>query len=243
MQTFVERTLLERIMTTPMRLVMTMAFAMTTGLQALSASAQIPGQPYSTLKTLQGYEPSIVGSEAEALALYQSMPTDIFKAKSECHQRAHHWAYYNFNQSHGLKTMKVYLFFTDRYKREFDYVWGYHVAPLIPVRLADGTVEEQVFDPTFTSMPSWEDRANADRYDNKPVPISEWIKYFIYPEVECPVVENFNDYFKYQDRYYCYVMKTPMYNYIPDSLETETQPRASWREGDLLEMRNALKNK
>lgn len=230
-------------MTTPFRHILSVVVAVSAGVYTLPAGAQAPGQPYSTLKTLQGYEPSILGSEADALSLYQSMPTGIFKAKSQCHQRAHHWAYYNFHQARGLKTMKVYLFFTDRYKREFDYEWGYHVAPLIPVRLADGTIEEQVFDPTFTSMPSWEDEENAHRYDNKPVPVSEWIKYFIYPEVECPVVENYNDYWNYQDRYYCYLMKTPMFNYIPDSLETETGPRTGWREGDLLEMRNGLKNK
>lgn len=218
-------------------------FAAVFALTSVMAQAQTPAQqPYSTLKTLMGYEPSILPSEQEADRLYRLMPTEIFKGKSQCHQRAHYWAYNTFFNQFGLKTMKVYLFFTDRYKREFDYEWGYHVAPLIPVRLADGTIEERVFDPTFTSMPSWESPDNADRYDNKAVPISEWIKYFIYPEVECPVVENYDDYWNYQNRYYCYIMKAPMFNYIPDNFEVESTVRTQWREGDLLEMRHGLKN-
>lgn len=215
------------------------ACALTTGLTALQATAQVAGQPYSALKTLGGYEPSVLPSEADALALYKSMPTDIFRAKSQCHQRAHHWAW-SFWESRQLKTMKIFLFFTDRYNNEFDYNWDYHVAPLIPVRLADGTVQEQVFDPTFTSMPATEDPANADRYDNKPVSVRDWIQYFVLPDTECPVIENYEDFKNYQTRYYCYVLKAPMYAYIPRNFEKETEVRDDWWEGDLLEMKNSL---
>jgi hypothetical protein len=78
-------------------------------------------------------------------------------------------------------------------------------------------------------------------FDHRPISIQKWIGYFIFPKVECPVVENYSDYFNYQERYYCYIMKTPMFTYIPENIEAETEVRTSWREGDLLQMKKALK--
>lgn len=196
---------------------------------------------YSPLKTLKGYDPTVI-SESDALNLYQSMPIDVFKERSECHQRAHNWAY-TFYQTKGLKTMKAFLFFTDRYNLEFDYNWDYHVAPLVAVRKTDGTIEEQVLDPTFTLAPAGTSAEDLKYYDNKPIPIKEWIKYFVYPNVDCPVIESYEELAKYQYRNYCYILKAPMYAYIPDNFKYETEPRTDWREGDLIEMRNGLLRK
>lgn len=216
---------------------------MTTSFHTIFAMVLMLATPayaqYSPLKSLQGYEPSVI-SEAEAQDLYNSMPTNTFKERSECHQRAHNWVY-NFFQSKGLKSMKAFLFFTDRYNLEFDYSWDYHVAPLVAVRKADGTIEEQILDPTFTLMPAGTSAADAKYYDNKPIPISEWIKYFIYPKVDCPVIESYQEFAQYQYKHYCYILKAPMYTYIPDNFRHETEVRTEWREGDLLEMLNGLK--
>ena len=199
----------------------------------LSAHAQ-------DLKTLSGYQPTILQSNDMADSLYRSLPTKVFSGGSGCYQRAHNWAF-RMNNHHSIKTMKVFLFFTERYKREFDYKWMYHVAPLVPVRQADGSIEEMVLDPTFVTAPSWITSENLQYFDNKPIPIKRWLRYFIVPKVECPVVENYADYFDYQERYYCYVMKTPMYTYIPENIESETEVRTQWREGDLKQMLKAYK--
>jgi hypothetical protein len=180
-----------------------------------SASAQLlldsslTPVPYSELKTLTGYQPSVLASEDAAKSIYDRMPIEVFKGNSGCFQRTHDWAF-TLSTRNNIKSMKVFLFFTRRYQREFDYKWAYHVAPLIPVRLADGTIEERVFDPTFTSRPSWEKDENESKYDNKPIPVSEWLKYFIYPGVECPLVDNYRDYYEFQEQHYCYTMKAPM---------------------------------
>jgi hypothetical protein len=203
------------------------------GVSALTAEAQ-------QLKTLGTFQPTLLPSESFAQGIYSLMPTSSFKASSGCFQRAHHWAF-QLSARNNIKSMKVFLFFTERYKREFDYEWMYHVAPLMPVQKADGSTEELVFDPTFINTPSWATGEEAKNYDNKPISISAWIKYFISPEVECPVIENYQDYFNYQERYYCYIMKTPMFTYIPANIETETEVRNSWRSGDLEQMKKALK--
>ena len=137
--------------------------------------------------------------------------------------------------------MKAFLFFTKRYQREFAYPWMYHVAPLISVRKADGSIEDMVFDPTFVNAPLLTKNDELNNYDNKPISINEWTKYFIFPDVECPVVENYQDYFDYQERYYCYIMKTPMFTYLPENLETEMEVRTTWKLGDLDQMQKALK--
>ncbi len=207
---------------------------------AALASVSILSSEAQTLQTLGDFQPSIISSESEALGLYRRLPTTSFKKNSGCFQRAHNWSF-QLAQQNLIKSMKVFLFFTERYKREFDYEWMYHVAPLVPVQKADGSIEEMVFDPTFVNTPSWAKPEDEKHYDNKPISIQEWIKYFIFPEVECPVIENYQDYANYQDRYYCYLMKTPMFTYIPTNLETETEIRTSWRKGDLEQMKKAVK--
>ena len=250
---------------------LTTKLLLTFGLLAFGSSAHaqqllnpsLVANPYSSLKTLTGYQPSVLASEADAKLVYDSMPTDTFKGKSGCFQRAHNWAF-DLDQNRSIKSMKVFLFFTSRYQREFDYDWAYHVAPLIPVQMADGTTQEMVFDPTFTSRPSWVDASKQANYDQKPIPVAEWVKYFIFPDVECPLVDNYDDYFNNQERYYCYTMKAPMYNYIPDNFDTDlealtpvkdqaewnknwsffnvaNQTRSDWRKGDVEQMKKAFK--
>ena len=194
------------------------------------ASVSIISADAQTLKTLGSYQPTIIDSEAAAQCLFQKISNLNFKSNSGCYQRAHNWSFQLANEN-NVNSMKVFLFFTARYQREFDYVWMYHVAPLLPVKMADGSVEEMVFDPTFVSK----------IYENKPISIRDWTKYFIFPDVECPLVENYQDYINYQERYYCYIMKTPMFTYLPENLDAEKEVRTSWRPGDLDQMKKALK--
>jgi hypothetical protein len=193
-----------------------------------------------TSRTMGDYRPTVIPSEQVAEMIYSDLPTKKFKGSSGCYQRAHNWSF-NLWQEQDIKSMKVFLFFTERYKREFDYEWMYHVAPLMPVRMNDGSIQEMVFDPTFVTAPSWANREQRKFFDNKPISIDRWIRYFMVSNVECPVVDNFNDYFDYQERYYCYLIKTPMYTYIPQNIEEESSVRTDWREGDLKQMKKAFK--
>ena len=219
------------------------------------ADRELPA-PYSTLRSIQGFQPSLLASEESAKALYNQMPTSIFTRRSGCYQRAHYWSHEMFNTL-GLRSMKVFLFFTNRYRREFDYQWSFHVAPLIPVKLADGTIEERVFDPVFVSPPSWVRPEDVKRYDSRPITIREWARYFIYPKTECPLIETYEEYLNHQELTYCFVMKTPMFTYSPIDFERDRtgksgsigstwydpklQVRTHWRQGDLDNMMKALK--
>lgn len=185
------------------------------------------------------YQPSVLPSESIALRMYQSLPTKVFKGSSGCFQRAHNWSF-QLSQRYNINSMKVFLFFTHRYQREFGYEWWYHVAPMIPVRTSTGAIEEMVFDPTFVTAPSWATGSERLKYDNKPISIQQWTRYFISPNVECPVVENYADFEKYQERYYCYIMKAPMFTYIPANMEAQ-ENRTTWNKLDLEQMKKAYK--
>jgi len=240
----------------------------------LGSSAQAQGllddsklaKPYSDLTTLNGYQPSLLSGEDSARKIYQLLPTSIFETESGCYQRAHYWSYL-LNQHYSIKSMKVYLFFTDRYRREFSYDWYFHIAPLIPTVMKDGSIQDLVFDPTFTSPPP---RAKPDdliHYDSRPLTVHEWTRYFIYPNVECKITDNYEEMMENQDLYYCYVMKVPMYQYSPtdftrdqtvqtlfqhgsgaigdgwhaDWYDPTRKVRTGWRSGDLDNMERGLK--
>ncbi len=181
--------------------------------------------PYSELKSLTGYAPSLLASEASALSVYRLLPTDIFKPSSMCYERAHFWSH-GLDQHYSIKSMKVYLFFTQRYKREFDYSWTYHTAPIIPTVMSDGSIEDLVFDPTFTSAPRG---AKTELYDNKPVTVETWTRYFIFPDVECKTTDNYQEVLDNQEAYYCYIMKAPMYNYGAQNFELDLSGKTSLR--------------
>ncbi len=244
--------MMKSILTIPL---MTLTLLNPARAQTRLADQDLP-MPYSNLQSIRGYQPSLLASEEDANRLYKQMPTSIFTRRSGCYQRAHYWSHEMFN-SLGMKSMKVFLFFTTRYQREFDYHWSFHVAPLIPVKLADGSIEERVFDPVFVSPPSWVRPTDIKRFDARPITISQWTRYFIFPKTECPLIETYEEYLNHQELTYCFVMKTPMFTYSPIDFERDRSGesgsigsawydqaagiRTGWRPGDLDNMMKGLK--
>ncbi len=222
---------------------------------------QRQANPYSSLATLNGFSPSLLANEESANFLYRLLPTNSFATNSWCFQRAHTWSTL-LEDHYSIKSMKVFLYFTDRYRREFAYPWYFHTAPVIPTVMKDGSIQELVFDPTFTSPPAWQSSQIKQYYDNKPISIDRWTRYFIYPNTQCKVIDHYQDFVEGQEKYYCYLMKTPMYNYSPtdfvDDVADETGAsrsgsigsnwfnettgvRIGWRPGDLNNMKKGLK--
>ena len=70
---------------------------------------------------------------------------------SQCYNRAHGWAY-DMHRLHGVNSMKIFLFFTDRYIREYDHKWWFHVSPMAYVREGNYT-NEYVMDRSFSESP------------------------------------------------------------------------------------------
>jgi hypothetical protein len=206
-----------------------------------AAQAQDDLQLHS-LKSLSGYTATVIDSQNEARKIYNELPLNIFKSKSQCHQRAHYWSV-GLEKNKKIRSLKAYIFFTDRYNREFDYDWDYHVAPALVVH-DSGKHQVLVLDPTFVSAPRNATAEEKMRFHNGPVTLSEWADYFVFPTKDrnfhCPIIDEYRQFSRFQELHYCYILLTPMYNYIPDSLAVETSPRTEWRTGDLREMLNGL---
>lgn len=171
----------------------------------VKSAAKEAGSGRSTIdsekpKNLAPEPPSIV-SETEAQDVFQSMNPN-YRRRSQCFNRAHVWTYETF-QSKGIHLMKVFMFFTSKYIREYRYRWWFHVSPFAIVE-TNGEKRESILDHTFM---------------NGPVGPKEWSDHFIEPRTPCPTVNRYSDYSNHQYDHYCYFMKVPMYFWQPRHLE------------------------
>lgn len=151
---------------------------------------------YSVDEPRMSYEPSVI-SENEATNVFKRMRRN-YQNDSQCYNRAHIWAYEEFKKT-GLKSTKLFLFFTSRYIRNYRYKWWFHVAPMVETNLGD-----RVLDRRYTSGPRYKDN---------------WTKGFIHSGRKCPVVYKYSDYRNNQQSEDCYMIPTSMYFWQPRDIE------------------------
>jgi hypothetical protein len=142
------------------------------------------------------YSPTVV-SEATASTIFRRMRRD-YQNDSQCYNRAHVWANEEYKTS-GLKSMKLFLFFTNRYIRNYRYKWWFHVSPMVST-----TEGDRVIDRRYTSGP----RAK-----------NSWTPNFIYSGRQCAVVHKYSDYRNHQEEQDCYLIPVSMYFWQPRDIE------------------------
>ncbi len=145
---------------------------------------------------LMSYEPSIISS-SQASQVFRSMRRD-YQYQSQCYNRAHIWTYEEFTRS-ALRSNKLFLFFTSRYIRKFNYKWWFHVTPMVYVG--------------GTDQSSW--RTLDRRYTRGPLSLRTWTNVFMLNNANCPVVYNWSDYRYHQQENDCYLIPTSMYFWQP----------------------------
>lgn len=150
------------------------------------------------------YDPTVVTS-SEATNIFRRMRRD-YQNQSQCYNRAHVWTYEEYKNS-GLKSKKVFLFFTSRYIRNYRYKWWFHVSPMVST--ANGDL---VLDRRYTSGPRYKDT---------------WTKNFIYSGRKCPVVDNYYDYRNHQEEQDCYMIPTSMYFWQPWNIQSRDNGNGS----------------
>lgn len=148
------------------------------------------------------YEPSVI-SEQELKAVWNRMNPN-FKPVSECSNRAHVWAYEEFNRT-GLKSMKQFVFFTASYINRNRFKWWFHVAPMFKVKI-NGGVQERVLD---------------YRYSHKPQTVKEWTDLYVHSKRPCKVTTKFSEYDVNPQTEDCYQISTPMYYWQPGDIKNE----------------------
>ena len=143
------------------------------------------------------YEPTNLGSSQEATTIFRRM-NRRHQRDSQCYNRAHVWAYEEWKRT-GLKSMKLFMFFTRSYIRKYRYKWWFHVTPLTYVNGVAMTMDR-----TFM---------------RGPVQIKTWTDNFIYSKRNCPIVYKYSDYRNNQESEHCYLHPATMYYWQPRDLE------------------------
>ncbi len=145
--------------------------------------------------------------------------------KSQCYNRAHMWTYESLARER-VNLGKVWIFFTRKYIREFNYKWWFHVSPyteVAPNRF------KYVLDRGFTMIPYTMDN---------------WKNMFIKNHAECPVVTEYTAYENFQNNQYCYLIYSSQYYWQPWQLEKLTKEgihRYGYKENELkITYRDAL---
>jgi hypothetical protein len=168
-----------------------------------------------------GYTPTNYQSASEVNTLFSSLSR--LSDKSQCYQRAHVWAKTLWDRF-DTKSMKVFIFFTSRYKRAYNYKWWFHVAPYVHLN-----GEPRVLDYQFT---------------NSPLNMKDWSDEFMHNKATCPKMENYSDYDRYARSEDCLLAYVPMYFYQPSDIEgyeRNGSHKANWSNFDIKHSRRALK--
>lgn len=158
------------------------------------------------------YKPSILKSVSQAQELFDQAPYK--KKESQCYNKAHIWAY-DWRIKSNVYSSKIWIFFTRKYIREYEFEWWFHVAPYVHVVIGD-SVKERVMD---------------KKYTKGPVKINDWSNIFMRNSAKCPVVTNYTDHADYPESAYCFLMKSSMYYYQPvdlEKLEQDGTVRTRW---------------
>lgn len=160
------------------------------------------------------FEPTVLSTMKEAHNIYQRMRAD-YQEKAECTNMAHVWAYEEF-KSTGIKTQKMFLFFTRKYILEYRFPWWFHVAPAILVK-----DQQVILDRRYTTLP----------LDTK-----TWTNHFVLSGKECKQIQNYSTYWNYKHRVDdCFLMLGTMYDWQPRDLRLKEQGvvKESFRLSDL----------
>lgn len=163
-----------------------------------------------------------------AQAIFNSMDNRT-KRDSQCFNRAHGWAY-DMKMRYGVDSMKIFIFFTSRYIREYRYKWWFHVAPMVLVAQNNMSVEH-VMDRSFTKGPTL---------------VRNWTNYFMQNDWACPSVNTYSEYRQNQQSNYCYLIRANMFYRSPrdlEQLESIGRQELGWNTAELSEARRqAFKN-
>lgn len=175
---------------------------------------------YPEVAPMMSYEPTVLESEEAAQKLLRTMrkPSPI-QWNIQCYNIAHVRAYEAW-KNHGVKSSKMFLFFTKSYIRKYRFNWWFHVTPMVQVNVA-GKAEERIFD---------------REWSKKPIPVKTWTDKFIKSKKDCPVITKYSSYEQNQETNDCYVYPVPMYYWQPlhlMELEESRQEMSSFNMGQV----------
>jgi hypothetical protein len=113
----------------------------------------LTGFTQTFISPLENFEPTNIENMSQAKSIFKTMKTDT-KTRGQCYNRAHAWSYDLYLA--GINSKKILIYYTNKFRKELDNKWGFHIAPMLVV---DG--EDMVFDREFLKEPvsqnQWQD--------------------------------------------------------------------------------------
>jgi len=171
---------------------------------------------------LDSFKVSVLADMNVAKRYFSTMKTRT-RRRSQCYNRAHIWSY-ELSTDHGLKTGKMWLFFSARYIKEYKYKWWFHIAPYIEV----ATVGEPVV---------------LDReFSRTPQPLTAWKNVYMKNNANCAKTNNYTMYENNTWNEYCFLIKSSMYYWQPFNLEKLAKEGESKFGFDKSELERAYSN-
>ncbi len=150
------------------------------------------------------YEATDLDSMETATKVFNGLETKT-RRFSQCFNRAHIWSKSMWD-NHRIKSMKIFIFYTKKFRTEVSDKWWYHVAPMVSVG-----GKKIVMDREFTKVPKT---------------ATDWEKIFTgkmnAPGYRCAKMENISSYFDAynDDREFCHIQYASMYHWGPNDLKT-----------------------
>jgi hypothetical protein len=146
------------------------------------------------LMSLEKNTPPVVSSQKLGIqSVFMQMRND-YRDKSQCYNRAHVWTYEAWKS--GVNMSKLFLFFTDRYIRNYNFGWWFHVTPTL-----NGLTMDR-------------------RYTRGPLNYRTWSNTFVYSHRGCPMINYYSQYNNNQESQDCYLLPTTKYFWQPRDAET-----------------------
>lgn len=149
----------------------------------------------------EAYRPTQLASYSEASSVFAHL-NRRHQRDSQCYNRAHVWAYEEWRRI-GLRSLKLFMFFTKRYIWEYKYDWWFHVTPMTYVGNTPYTLDRT--------------------FNRSPLLIKDWTLGFIKSRRDCPIVYKYSQYEQNQMTEHCYLIPATMYFWQPRDLESYEQ--------------------
>ena len=129
---------------------------------------------------------------------------DRTKSFTQCFNRAHIWAR-QMHKDYAVKSQKILIYYTKKYRAEVDGKWWFHIAPMITVN-----EDKYVMDREFTNAPTTD--ANWEAIFTKKMK-SKGIGPADY---RCGKIKNISEYYADANPDYCNIQHTSMYYWEPN---------------------------
>lgn len=141
------------------------------------------------------FDPSVV-SMSQAKTMFGKMRRD-YQKESQCYNRAHIWAFEE-NRRSGTNFMKVFVFYTRKYIRDYNFYWWFHAIPAVYVGSELITLDR--------------------RYARGPLSMKPWTDIFVRSRRACPVITKYSQYENNQQTEHCYLHYATQYFWQPRDL-------------------------